>query len=929
MRPHLVPLRHTALLLALLLAASASASTPRGDGRQAPPASLPQLQTPAPTGRIVLQYAPGATSADRTRIAALAGATPRSRIAPRLLDTAASKARTPIAALEALGRYAQVDATGLERPALLKLVARLAADPAVATAFLEPRAVPAALGFDAFTGRGPASAAPATGDAPPAKAATTTPDFSLQQGYLDAAPLGVGIRELAGTPGVRGGTVRVIDVEGAWLWDHEDLPAPFADLGAHIDDLSWRNHGTAVLGQIRGIDNGLGVEGLVPDAEVGASSIGNQSFPEALLAAASVLEAGDIVLIELHAPGPNSFGNGSQFGYVPMEFWQDNFDAIRALTDLGIIVVEAAGNGQQDLDDPVYLGLFDRQVRDSGAIMVGASDGSATWPAWFTNHGSRVDLSGWGEDVVTCGYGDLQEGEETAWYTERFAGTSSASPIVVGAVAALQGTVESAWGFSLDAPLARTLLRQTGTAMSGDQQIGPRPDVVAAWELVGQQGIGMIDGTVVETGSGAPVAGARVRLLPDGPLAITDAAGAFRLGVLPGAHDLEVTSYFHETFRDWVVVGTGLQPLDLALEARPLVTITGTVADTAGEPVAGARVEAIAEPLAPALTGADGGFAIPGAPVGPVRTLQAGGAPGLGGAIVEIPGGVSGPVLHELTLPPVTWDFEDGPSGFTTIGTVWQRSLPAGTPLGDGAAFDGQWAWGVGFGGPYPDQDSGYLTSPALQGADFAGDRLYLSFHYWTDTEPGFDGMNVGVSTGGAVTPRQPVAGYTDVLLGGLGYAPGWSGDSGGWRTAVVDLTDMLGVETWHVVWRFGSDFAVNGTGVLIDGVAVAAVDLVVAAPTPGAPAATAVLAAWPNPFNPRVNLAWELAAPGIVDLAIYDLRGRAVRELLHAEPVTASGHVLWDGADDRGRPVPSGVYLVRLRPADGAPVTQRITLAR
>ena len=67
------------------------------------------------------------------------------------------------------------------------------------------------------------------------------------------------------------------------------------------------------------------------------------------------MDPGDILLIELHAPGPNATGSG-QFGYVPMEFWPDNFDAIRAITDLGYLVVEAAGNGQQDLDDAIYGG---------------------------------------------------------------------------------------------------------------------------------------------------------------------------------------------------------------------------------------------------------------------------------------------------------------------------------------------------------------------------------------------------------------------------------------------------------------------------------------------------------------------------------------------------------------------------------------------
>ncbi len=79
---------------------------------------------------------------------------------------------------------------------------------------------------------------------------------------------------------------------------------------------------------------------------------------------------------------------------MPMEFWQDNFDAIAAVTRQGIMVLEAAGNGQVDLDAPIYQGLFDPAVRHSGAIMIGATDGVTLNPAWFTNNGQRVDLNG-------------------------------------------------------------------------------------------------------------------------------------------------------------------------------------------------------------------------------------------------------------------------------------------------------------------------------------------------------------------------------------------------------------------------------------------------------------------------------------------------------------------------------------------------------
>ena len=58
-----------------------------------------------------------------------------------------------------------------------------------------------------------------------------------------------------------------------------------------------------------------------------------------------------------------------------------------------------------------------------------------------------------------------------------------------------------------------------------------------------------------------------------------------------------------------------------------------------------------------------------------------------------------------------------------------------------------------------------------------------------------------------------------------------------------------------------------------------------------------------------------DLARDGELVLTVYDLQGRLVRELVAGEVLTAGSHrVVWDGRDRRGRPAPSGVYLVQGR---------------
>lgn len=70
-----------------------------------------------------------------------------------------------------------------------------------------------------------------------------------------------------------------------------------------------------------------------------------------------------------------------------------------------------------------------------------------------------------------------------------------------------------------------------------------------------------------------------------------------------------------------------------------------------------------------------------------------------------------------------------------------------------------------------------------------------------------------------------------------------------------------------------------------------------------------------PNPFNPTTRIEYEVAAQVPVTLRVYDVAGRLVRELVaRRRPEPGKHVVVWDGRDDAGRAVPSGVYVYRLR---------------
>jgi hypothetical protein len=353
------------------------------------------------------------------------------------------------------------------------LVAALNALDGVEVAYAEPPPEPAMVNFgmDAAV-----RSLLAAADIPP-----TTPSYVTNQGYLNAAPGGVDARYAWTVTGGRGVNVKVVDIEGGWRTTHEDMPALFYQGGTQYNDIGWRNHGTAVLGEIVGVNNAYGVTGIASSARAGVESIGSQSTASALTRAATAVGLGGIVLVELHSQGPSDGTactcNTGQCNYIAMEYWQANYDAIRTATANGVIVVEAAGNGSANLDSSAYGGLFNRSVRDSGAIIVGASTATTRAPMCWTNYGSRVDVHGWGERVYSMGYGDVFSSGEDQYYTATFSGTSSASPIVVGAAASAQG-VALANGRRLTSVQMRGLLRNNGTAQASDaRQIGPLPDL--------------------------------------------------------------------------------------------------------------------------------------------------------------------------------------------------------------------------------------------------------------------------------------------------------------------------------------------------------------------------------------------------------------------------------------------------------------------
>ena len=90
----------------------------------------------------------------------------------------------------------------------------------------------------------------------------------------------------------------------------------------------------------------------------------------------------------------------------------------------------------------------------------------------------------------------------------------------------------------------------------------------------------------------------------------------------------------------------------------------------------------------------------------------------------------------------------------------------------------------------------------------------------------------------------------------------------------------------------------------------------------------TSLKNAYPNPFNPTITIAYDIASPGHVSMEVYNTRGQKIRTLVSEVQDASSYQVRWDGRDANGRAVASGNYLVKMR-TKGYDTTRKITLMK
>ena len=127
-------------------------------------------------------------------------------------------------------------------------------------------------------------------------------------------------------------------------------------------------------------------------------------------------------------------------------------------------------------------------------------------------------------------------------------------------------------------------------------------------------------------------------------------------------------------------------------------------------------------------------------------------------------------------------------------------------------------------------------------------------------------------------------------------------------NTFFVDLNVPSGVHEYYATALYGEYESEASNVVIVDHTD--ADDTLI-------PIATALNGNYPNPFNPETTISYSLQETGYVNLEIYNLKGQKIRTLVNSEEEAGVYNVVWDGTNDEGITVPSGIYFSKFATGD------------
>lgn len=258
-------------------------------------------------------------------------------------------------------------------------------------------------------------------------------------------------------------------------------------------------------------------------------------------------------------------------------------------------------------------------------------------------------------------------------------------------------------------------------------------------------------------------------------------------------------------------------------------------------------------------------------------------------------------------------NFENGVNGWIhhSYGTTsnnhddWQLGTPAGKAPDPDHAFSGKSCWGTDMGwdsydgtswdGQYQANVYNYLRSPVIDCSGLTGTGLKLM--RWLNIR---NGDYARIKVNNQLVWESPLRGVYDAS----------------WTEQVFDISKTADNNpSVTIMFELQSNSSGASGGWNIDDVIVAnglASGATSAEPMVN-PGQALLGDAWPSPFRSETTIEYQTALDGPVEVAIYDLAGIRVRSLISCNQPSGRHETSWDGKNDHGQPVPSGIYFYRL----------------
>jgi choice-of-anchor B domain-containing protein len=448
---------------------------------------------------------------------------------------------------------------------------------------------------------------------------------------------------------------------------------------------------------------------------------------------------------------------------------------------------------------------------------------------------------------------------------------------------------------------------------------------------------GRISGTVRNVATQAPLGDAVIRVHPNLTLE-SDAAGTYDGWTSGGTYEVVTERFGYVPDTTMVTIpehGSIVHDVDLVQLPNGDVELVLVRAGTSA-PVAGARVEVPGTPVSGLVSDANGEVVLADLPAGTPFVAKIG---LFGRKLTDVTVVASENLTTQVQVEVAAgfsddFDFDQvwivgAPDDGATDG-IWERAIPFGsysqgiigpdedaTPTGLGYAYVTENHVPGAFAGS-SDVDGGKTTllSPVFDGTGFG--TLTLTYQRWFSNRAptqSDDEFRADASTDGGAT-------WTNLETIDFGY------DS--WAAAAIALDPLLTISDQMQIRFVAEDLGSNTY------VEAGIDDVVILTSVTGAPGMEGVAAArldfaapMPNPFRASTCFAFEMPVTGPAELAVFDIAGRRVATLMRGDRVAAGSHrAVWNGRDEAGRPVATGVYFAKLVTADGTR-TRKVTLMR